>query len=74
MSKLLDYLNTLDKDAVAREAFAKDPQAAMTQHGLSHAEQAALLSGDKAAIAKLIGIETLELPKVQVQNRHYKPD
>lgn len=74
MSKLLDYLNTLDKDATAREAFAKDPQAAMTQYGLNEAEQAALMSGDKAAIAQLIGIDAAELPMIQIQNRHYKPD
>jgi hypothetical protein len=74
MSKLLDYLNTLDKDAAAREAFTKDPQAAMTQYGLNEAEQAALMSEDKAAIAQLIGIEVGELHGIQVVVRHYKPD
>lgn len=72
MSKLLDYLNLLDKDAAAREAFAKDPQAAMTQDGLNDAEQQALLSGDKAAIAKLVGIDEAELPLPQISNVDYK--
>lgn len=68
MSKLLDYLNLLDKDAVAREAFAKDPEAAMVQYGLSDEEQKALLSGNKAAIAKLAGIDEAALPVPQVTN------
>jgi hypothetical protein len=74
MSKLLNYLNTLDKDAAAREAYAKDPKAAMTHHGLSEAEQAALLSGDKTAVAKLVGVDSAKLPAIQVAIRHYKPD
>ena len=67
-SKLLDYLNLLDKDAAAREAFAKDPQAAMTAYGLDATEQQALLSGDKAAIAKLVGVDVAVLPSPQVTN------
>lgn len=70
-SKLLDYLNLLDKDAAAREAFAKDPQAAMTAYGLTDVEQKALLSGDKTAIAKLAGIDECELPVPQVPNVDY---
>ena len=50
MSKLLGYLNLLDTDAAARATHATDPTAAMTQHGLNDAEQAAVVSGDKAAI------------------------
>ena len=57
MSKLLDYLNILDQDASAREAFAADPHAAMTQNGLSSAEQQALMSADKTAIANLTGAD-----------------
>lgn len=72
MSKLLDYLNLLDKDAAAREAFAGDPGAAMTAQGLAAAEQQALLSGDKAAIAKLVGIDEATLPLPQISNVDYK--
>jgi hypothetical protein len=71
MSKLLNYLNTLDKDAAVREAFAKDPKAAMAQHGLSEAEQAALLSGDKTAIAKMVGVDAAKLPAIQHQQTRY---
>ena len=62
MSALLDYLNILDQDATARDAFAADPQKAMTQYGLSGAEQEALMSGDKAAIAKLTGVSEAHFP------------
>jgi len=57
MSKLLGYLNLLDTDSAARAAHAADPKAAMTQFGLSDAEHEAVLSGDKAAISKMAGVE-----------------
>jgi hypothetical protein len=66
MSKLLDYLNTLDKDAAAREAHAKDPKAAMKKFGLTAEEQAALMSGDKKKIAKVAGVDEAELTSIQV--------
>jgi len=71
MSKLIDYLNLLDTDATAREAYADDPDAAMTAFGLSAVEQQALLSGDKTAMANLAGIDPGELPLPQVPNVDY---
>ncbi|MBI2751739.1 MAG: hypothetical protein HYX43_20995 [Burkholderiales bacterium] len=68
MSKLVDYLNLLDIDATAREAHAKNPNAAMTAHGLNAAEQQALLSGDKTAMATVAGIDAKALPLPQVPN------
>lgn len=68
MSKLVDYLNLLDTDATARDAYAQNAAAAMTANGLSAAEQQALLSGDKAAMAALAGIDPNELPAPQVSN------
>ncbi|CAN5825265.1 hypothetical protein BH11PSE12_BH11PSE12_14130 [soil metagenome] len=65
MSKLLDYINTLDKDAVAREAHKKDPVAAMKTFGLSEEEQTALLSGDKKKVAALVGVDEDSLPTIQ---------
>ncbi len=62
MSKLLNYLNHLDKDAAAREAHNKDPKAAMKKHGLSDAEQTAMMSGDKKKVADLLGISADALP------------
>jgi hypothetical protein len=39
MSKLLDYLNYLDQNADAREAFAANPVAAMDSFGLNEEEK-----------------------------------
>lgn len=74
MSKLLDYLNLLDKDAAAREAFAKDPSVAMTAYGLDAAEQQALLSGDRTAIARLVGVDEATLPLPQIGQTDFKPN
>ncbi|PXX39758.1 hypothetical protein [Undibacterium pigrum] len=64
MSKLLEYLNTLDKDAAAREAHAKDPNGAMQSFGLNDDEQTALLSRDKQTVADSLGISAEELPAI----------
>lgn len=68
MSKLLDYLNHLDSDATAVAAHNADPAAAMSQFGLSADEQQTFLSGDKATIATLAGIDPAALPAPQVPN------
>lgn len=68
MSKLLDYLNILDKDAAAREAHNKDPKAAMKKHGLSDDEQAAFMSGDRKKVAAAVGISADTLPAIIVPN------
>lgn len=75
MSKLVAYLNTLDKDAAAREAHNTDPQASMADFGLLDHEQQAVLSGDPAAIASAAGIDPGALPAIQIGNTEYrKPD
>ncbi len=71
MSKLLDYLNILDKDAKARAAHNKNAKTAMTNFGLSDEEQKAFVSGDKTKIASLIGISEDSLPRVQVTHDTY---
>lgn len=68
MSTLLDYLNNLDSNATAIAAHNADPAAAMTQFGLNATEQQTLMSGDKAAIAALAGIDTADLPKINISN------
>jgi hypothetical protein len=72
-SKLLGYLNHLDKNAEAREAFAKTPHDAMTDFGLNEEEKTALLSGDRAAMAKLVGIDAAALPFPQVPQHSADP-
>ena len=64
MSKLLDYLNTLDKDSDALASHKSDPKAAMGSFGLTDEEQAAVLAGDKEAVAGLTGVSAAELPAI----------
>ncbi|MES2049908.1 MAG: hypothetical protein V4447_16020 [Pseudomonadota bacterium] len=71
MSKLLDYLNVLDKDAAAREAHIKDPKAAMTKYGLSDDEQNAVLSRDRAKVAAVIGIPADQVPAIIAPHSTY---
>jgi hypothetical protein len=71
MSNLVNYLNTLDKDAAAREAHNADPAGAMAAFGLLDHEQQAVLSGDPAAIGKAAGLETTAMPSVQISNGQY---
>lgn len=70
MSKLLDYLNTLDKDAAAREAHAKDPKAAMKKFGLTPEEKVAVMSGDKKKIADLVGVSADALPALHTNSTY----
>ncbi len=71
MSNLLNYLNTLDKDAAAREAHNADPQASMTNFGLLDHEQQAVLSGDPTAMANVAGIDTAAMPSTQITNGEF---
>ena len=68
MSTLLDYLNHIDSNATAIAAHNADPAVYMTQFDLNAAEQQAFMSGDKAVIAALIGIDPAELPKINAVN------
>lgn len=68
MSTLLDYLNHLDSNATAIAAHNADPAAYMTQFGLSAAEQQAFMSGDKAAIASMAGIDLADMPRINATN------
>ena len=68
MTTLLDYLNHLDSNATAIAAHNADPSEYMTLFGLSATEQLALMSGDKAAVAALTGIDAANLPKVNIVN------
>jgi hypothetical protein len=70
MSKLLDYINHLDKNSDARATHAADPKAAMAQFGLTDAEQQAALSGDKVAISKLAGVDLKDGDPPQVACLH----
>lgn len=62
MSKVLDFLNALDKDAAMLAEYKKDGKAVMTKFGLSEAEQRAILSQDKQQVAALLGISADDVP------------
>lgn len=68
MSKLLEYLNTLDRDSAARDSHNRDPAAAMTAFGLSADDQAVLMSGNLSSIAAQAGIAEQDFPRIQVDN------
>lgn len=71
MPTLLDYLNSLDQDAAAREAHNQDPVGAMTNFGLTADEQAAFISGNKESVASLTGVDPNELPAIEVNHSAY---
>jgi len=71
MSKLLDYLNHLDKNADARDAHAADPAGSMTNFGLSQDEQDALMSGDKQRVADACGVAVQDMPVIHVPQGTY---
>ena len=71
MSKLLEYLNTLDKDASARDAHNNDAKAAMTEFGLTGEEQTVFVSGDNRRVATLIGVPESAVPKLDVTHDSY---
>jgi hypothetical protein len=66
MSKLLDYLNHLDKNADARTAHAADPAGSMTNFGLSQDEKDAFMSGDKQRVADACGVPVQDMPVLHV--------
>ena len=68
MSKLLDYLNHLDKHADTRAAHAADPATRMTNFGLTQDEQDALMSGDRQRVADACGIPLDELAMPETPN------
>jgi hypothetical protein len=71
MSKLLDYLNHLDKNADARTAHAVDPKASMQSFGLSQDEQDAMMTGDRQRVADACGIPVEDLVTLHTPNSPY---
>lgn len=71
MSKLLDYLNILDKDAIALEAHKSSAKSAMTSFGLTEAEQAAVMTGNKDIVAQLLGVSAQVVPAIDATETAY---
>nr|WP_295768325.1 hypothetical protein [Rhodoferax sp.] len=68
MSKTLEFMNILDSDAAVREAYERNPQAAMAQFGSNIEEQRTLMSGDREAIAGLVGIPAMDFKMINAVN------
>ena len=50
MSKLAQYLNTLDSDAKLQAEYQSNPQQSMRAHGFSDNEIGSILAGDISAL------------------------
>ncbi|QSX29034.1 hypothetical protein JYB88_12320 [Shewanella cyperi] len=55
MSKLTDFLKKLGEDATLLDAYKKDPEGVMRQHGLTDEEIAAIMAGDMQKLKGLTG-------------------
>ncbi|MFZ6778170.1 hypothetical protein ACO0LD_15165 [Undibacterium sp. Ji83W] len=71
MSKLLAYLNSLDKDVNVLSAHKSGAKAAMENYGLNAEEQEAVLSGNKESLAGLLGISADEVPAIDITESTY---
>jgi len=56
MSKLLDLMRALGRDAALAAEYEKDPEAVARRAGLSDEERKAILEKDHAAIMRLTGL------------------
>ena len=65
MSTLLNYLNQLDQNAIAREFHASHPMSAMKEFGLNDDEVLAMNSGGVTQVAYAAGIDETNLPALQ---------
>ena len=68
MSKLLDFMNYVDKNADARFASAAVTLTLMVSFGLSQVEQNAFLSGDRQQVASAIGMSVVDMTVIHLPN------
>ena len=73
MSKLLEYINVLDKNAAARAAHHARPAVSMSAFGLTADEQQAVSVGDRQSLANAIGIAHMEMPALHVPDTVFLP-
>ena len=72
MSKLLDYLNALDTNAVLIQAHKSDPAKAAKEYGLSTEEQAVLLKQSRQEIAAFMDIPLDDFHSIDSIEIHFK--
>lgn len=61
MSKLVDLIESIGRDADLMEAYEKDPDAVMARFDLNEEEKKALRDGDLDAIKRLTGLTNIRL-------------
>lgn len=66
MSRLMEYFNEVDKNAVMRAAHVSSPIESMEKFGLSADERQCLMSGDALQIAGAIGIDCVSLQTLYI--------
>lgn len=66
MTKIVDYLNSVDADASLKKAHDANPEAAMSDYGLTEEQSQAVLSGDSKKIAEVDGVDQQQLSSIQV--------
>ncbi|PXX39756.1 hypothetical protein [Undibacterium pigrum] len=74
MSKLLDYLNALDTNAMLIQAHKSDPLKTSREFGLSHDEQQALVLQDKQKIAAFLDIPFRDFDAIDSLVGHFDAD
>ena len=72
MSKLLDYLNALDANAVLIQAHKKDPQQAARDFGLSVDEQVLILRQDRREISAFLDLPFRDFDAIDATETHFE--
>lgn len=61
MSKLVDFLQNMGRDAALRDEFEKDPDGVMSRFELSDEEKEAVRNGDVETVKRLSGLHKIRL-------------
>ncbi|GGB77459.1 hypothetical protein K8B83_08665 [Shewanella inventionis] len=61
MSNLSQFFTQLGTDSALLEAYLQDPEGIMRANGITDAEIAAVMSGDKALIRQLAGDDEMQM-------------
>ncbi|MFZ6678362.1 hypothetical protein [Undibacterium sp. Tian12W] len=72
MSKLLDYLNALDTNAVLIQAHKNNPLQAARDFGLSHEEQLAVTGCDKQKVAAFLDIPFKDFDAIDITEGYFR--
>lgn len=74
MSKLLDLMKQLGRDAALADRYDKDPEGLMQEAGLNDEEKQALRTRDLPAIKRLTGLSETNMSITQSNVRAYDDD